>query len=389
MISREDLETLNTSHQSPLRLAFIGGGVNSAVGRAHRIALEMDQRFELVAGCFSRNPEKSQKSAKAYGLKPEFGFSDFDLLLNDLREELDAVVILTPQDQHYYQVTSCIQREVPVICEKALATTSLEAIKIKDQLVEKDGFLAVTYNYTGYPMIRELKDMIGSGRLGAIHQVNIEMPQEGFLRLAEDGTPMTPQEWRLRDGLIPTLSLDLGVHLHMMLKFLLEESPQEVIAVSSSNGHFSQIKDGIHCIAKYSGNIICNIWYSKTSLGCRNGLNVRIFGQKGSAAWVQENPEYIEFADEKGSRYRLDRTSNNVQIAGNERYQRFKAGHPAGFIEAFSNYYTDVADTLEQYKANKNIPENNYVFGIQESIDGLKMLEAIENSCNSGCWERV
>lgn len=116
---------------------------------------------------------------------------------------LDAVIVVTPQGQHGVHVSDCLEAGLPVICEKALVTSSSEALTIRDQLTEKNGFLAVTYNYTGYPMIREIKNMIASGMLGRIQQVQMEMPQEGFARVAEDGTPIKPQEWRLRDGMIP------------------------------------------------------------------------------------------------------------------------------------------------------------------------------------------
>lgn len=374
-----------------LKIAFLGGAFESAVGRAHRTAIEMDQRFELVAGCFSRNLEANQSAALKYGINPNRAYYSLDKLLEAETDEVDVIAIMTPQDQHGQQVKSCLAAGLPVICEKALVASVGEAIAIKEQLSNR-GFLAVTYNYTGYPMLRELKHMIKQGCFGSIQQIHMEMPQEGFSRVGIAGTPVVPQEWRLRDGPIPTLSLDLGVHLHMMVRFLTGERPEEVVATSNAYGNFKQITDNVSCIARYSNNLNCNIWYSKTALGYRNGLKLRIFGENGSAEWVQENPEYLQLADNTGGKMIIDRASNEIKIANLSRYMRFKSGHPAGFIEAFANYYYDVADALEQYshnKHNKNSFANEYVFGIEESLEGLQMLDAIAKSSINKRWEKV
>ena len=381
--------SLQKYRESVLKVAFVGGAYDSAVGRAHRTAISMDQRFDLVAGCFSRNSDKNEDSAKQYGVDHKRLYRDLASLLKAESDSLDAIVVLTPQDQHAAQVEECIIKGVPVICEKALARTSLEALKIENFLIEKKGLLTVTYNYTGYPMIRELRHMISTGFLGRIQQIQIEMPQEGFARVTAEGAPILPQEWRLRDGEIPTLSLDLGVHLHMMVKFLIGAKPEEVVAIASSRGNFPEIIDNIQCLARYSDEVDCGIWYSKTALGYRNGLSLRIFGSKGSAEWIQANPEYINYANNVGVRYVLDRASSGIQIANQPRYQRFKAGHPAGFLEAFANYYVDIAEALHKYNDSGNIYFGDYVFGVKESIEGLEMLEAITRSSQSRKWEVV
>lgn len=372
-----------------LNVAFLGGAYASAVGRVHRIAVEMDQRFELIAGCFSRNARTSKDSALKYGIDPDRSYHRLEHLLAGEAGRLDAVVVLTPQDQHGEHVLACLEAGVPVICEKALVASAREAVAIRDRVASRAGFLAVTYNYTGYPMLRELKRMVEVGRFGKIQQVHIEMPQEGFARLDADGAPIVPQEWRLRDGVVPTLSLDLGVHLHMIVRFLTSQSAEEVVAISSSFGNFRQVTDNISCLAHYSGDLVCSIWYSKTAFGCRNGLRVRLFGEKGAAEWVQEDPEYLHVAYSSGTRIIVDRTYQDIEVANQARYQRFKAGHPAGFIEAFANYYYDVADVLERFLDGDKSFRNDYVFGVEESLEGLRMLESIARSSASKNWERV
>lgn len=372
-----------------LKVAFLGGAFESAVGRVHRTAIEMDQRFQLVAGCFSRRAEISQSSALKYGINPERTYHALDELLMKEACQIDAIVVMTPQDQHGPHVMACLEAGVPVVCEKALVATVDEAVTIRNRLLSSGGFLAVTYNYTGYPMLRELKDLIQGGRLGRINHLYMEMPQEGFARVGADGAPLVPQEWRLHDGKIPTLSLDLGVHLHMMARFLTGEMPEEVVAVSASCGNFRQITDNVSCLASYSNNLQCSIWYSKTALGYRNGLKLRVFGEKGSAEWLQENPECLQIADNSGGRFVVDRASKGIMIANQTRYSRFKAGHPAGYLEAFANYYYDIADALERYLSGSATGESEYVFGIEESLEGLRMLDAIARSSVNKRWERV
>jgi predicted dehydrogenase len=238
-------------------------------------------------------------------------------------------------------------------------------------------------------MVRELRHLIKSGAIGEVQQIFIEMPQEGFGRKSSSGAAIIPQKWRLRDEYIPTVSFDLGSHIHMLVSFLTGERPSELVAIQTSRGNFPQVIDGVQCIARYSSNLDVNICYGKTLHGCRNGLHIRVFGKQGAIEWFQENPELLNCADDKGLRYCIDRTSEKISIACQPRYQRFKGGHPAGFIEAFANYYYDLADALERFITFGEYAHNPYVFGIEESLEGLRMLECISRSSKSKAWEAV
>jgi predicted dehydrogenase len=372
-----------------LKVAFLGGALNSAVGRAHRAAIAMDQRYDLVAGCFSRHADINAESAASYGVETDRLYGGLDQLLAAEAGRLDAIIILTPTNQHRDQVLACLAADVPVICEKALVGSSTDAKAIQGAVADHDGFLAVTYNYTGYPMLRELRDMIAHGQLGEIEQILVEMPQEGFAKVGPDNRPITPQDWRLHDGSVPVLSLDLGVHLHSLAYFLTGQHPLDVVAMSNTFGNFNEIVDTVSCMARYSADISCSMWYSKTALGYRNGLKVRVFGKKGAAEWVQELPETLLLADDHGRKTIFDRASPEARIANLARYTRFKAGHPAGFIEAFANYYVDVADALAARAVDRAAALPPYVLGIEVALDGIAMLEAIARSNASRAWERV
>jgi len=369
-----------------LNLAFIGGGLNSAIGTTHKIASQMDGKFRLVAGCFSRDAKINAQTAHAWGV--ERYYAKPETLLESSANDIDAVVVLTPTTHHTHIILEALLRNIPVICEKTLTHTVSDALKIKSQTERTNGFLLTTYNYTGYPMIRELEHMIAHGKLGKVTQVNIQMPQESFIRLDKNGEIPVPQAWRLEDIDIPTISLDLGTHLSNMVSFLTKETPRQVIAMRNRFGHHDVV-DNIVCMIKYSGNIDCHMWYSKSALGHKNGLKVEVYGTEGSASWYQMNPEFLEYNDNRGRNIILDRSSKDIEIADLPRYNRFKSGHPAGFIEAFANHYHDIHDALLAYRKERKSYANKYVFDIDASIRELKLMAAIERSVESGHWETV
>lgn len=372
----------------PLRLGFIGGGVNSAVGTAHFTAAQMDGLFRVEAGCFSRHADVNEQTAQRWSVDRGRLYPDWNAMLQAEKGNLDAIVVLTPTPAHQIPVINALKLGYAVICEKALAGTSAEAAEIDQTVQETQGFLAVTYNYTGYPMVRELREMIRKGKLGRIEQIHVEMPQEGFARLNRDGQSMIPQQWRLVDGPVPTISLDLGVHLHHLVDFLTGERPLEVVAMQSSLGRFRQVVDNTMALVRYSNGLEVNFWFSKAALGHRNGLRVRVFGEKASAEWFQMNPEMVLFSDNCGHQLNIDRANIDVGLARFDRYNRFKPGHPSGFLEAFANIYADIAEQLRERSAQEK-PSSDYVFSARQAREGLVLLEAIDRSARERRWIEI
>lgn len=365
-----------------IKLGFIGGGINSAIGLTHKIAAEIDSKFEIIAGVFSRNNKVNLNTANEWNIKNVYN-NHIDMIEKE-RNNIDAVVILTPTNTHYDTIMDISHYKIPIICEKTLTTSSKKALEIKE--LYKNNFLVVTYNYTGYPMVREFKNMIKENVIGEVFYVNIRMPQESFIKVNSDNSTNTPQSWRLKDYEVCTLSLDLGTHLSNMVYFLTEQKPMEVIATQDSKGHFNVI-DNILCIINYE-KIKCNMWYSKSTLGHKNGLAVEAYGSKGSLFWNQMNPEILEYTDKYGNKNILDRSHSMVTVSNQQRYNRFKVGHPAGFIEAFGNYYDDIYNSLIKYKSG-NEWKSEYLFCVDNAIEGLMLMEAIEKSIRNKRWEKV
>ncbi len=371
---------------NPLRLAFMGGAPNSAAGYAHFAASRPDRRWDLVAGCFSRQATLNAEAAKLYGVDDTRVYPDLDALLAKEAGRLDAVAILAPTPLHKEMVIKCLEAGVPVICEKSLSLTSTEARQIEEVREKNNGFLAVIYNYSGYPMVRELRRMIRAGELGDILHFQAEMPQEGYVRTDSAGNKPSVQEWRKKDGPVPILHLDLAVHLHELMHYLTGLESLEVVADQSSNGWFGVI-DNVNCLCRYTQGVQGQVWFSKSALGHRNGLRLRIYGSKASAEWFQMNPEelFVSFAD--GRRTILDRGAGPA-VASQPRYTRFKAGHPAGFIEALANLYVDIAAALERFQTTGR-QDSEEVFGAPLAIRGMEWLEAMVRSCQSRQWEMV
>jgi predicted dehydrogenase len=375
-----------TNHQ-PLQLAFIGGAIHSAVGYTHFVASTMDHRWAVVAGSFSRDADKNSETAQKYGVEANRAYTDWRDMLRAEKQRIDAVAILLPTPLHFEVAELCMTMGIPVICEKALSINAAQSKQLLDIRNQNQAFLAVTYNYSGYPILRELRTMIENGVLGNILHFSIEMPQEGFIRVDGNGNKPHPQSWRLQDDEIPTIHLDLAVHVHELIYYLTKRKPLEVISSQSSKGWFQHIIDNVYCMCKYEDAMDGQIWFSKSALGHRNGLRLRIYGSEASAEWIQMYPEELLVSYGNGRRQVIDRASI-VSVANEVRYTRFKAGHPAGFVEAFSNLYADIADTLIAYKRTGTW-HSDEVFSIELALEGLYFLETMVKSSHSKKWESV
>jgi predicted dehydrogenase len=356
------------------KLCFIGGGIGSIAGNPHYIAARMDNRFELLGGVFSSRDEISEKTAD---LRDAEAFSDPETMLDKLNP--DAVVVLTPTPMHYDNISMLLRRNLPVICEKPLVSSVDEAEKLKKAAAGK--FLVVTNNYSGYPMLRELKARIERGDLGDIINIRLQMPQETFMRPPKN--IKYPQPWRLKDGVIPMICLDLGVHLHHLMFFLTSKKPKKVMAEFNSFSKYNVIDD-VNIWLEFEDSSKASMWMSKAALGHRNGMAVEVFGTKCSASWVQMNPEILNLSYFDGRKTIIDRGCECL-IANQPRYARMTSGHPAGFIEAFANLYYDIADSLDSYFLTGS-SQNPYVFGLEHALEGLNIFQTAGKAHNAPNW---
>jgi predicted dehydrogenase len=376
---------MKKNRQNVFQLGFIGGGLSSSIGQTHLLASQLDGRWKLVSGFFSRKHVINTETANVWKIDQNRVYDSLQEFILSEKSKLDAVVVLTPAPDHVLTISKLLENGFSIICDKPLASTLEEGYEIQKKHRQYPNFFAVTYNYSGYPMVRELQDLIKNGSLGKIQKIHFEMPQEGFARISNTtGQLHPPKDWRLKDGLIPTICLDLGVHLHHLANFLINKDPIKVMGFFSNHSTYKNVLDDAMMWIEYEDEVTGSFWMSKTALGNRNGLRLRLFGTKGSAEWLQTDPENLYITYQDGTRTILDRASK-VSISNKKRYNRYIAGHPAGFIEAFANLYSDVADALDSFYAT-GTHENNYVFDVDHSVKGLELLSAARESNDLKKW---
>ena len=365
-----------------LKLAFIGGSLDSIAGYPHFIASQMDKKFEVIAGAFSSDSKKNRQTAKAWSISNYY--DNYHELIQKEKGRVDAVVILTPTPLHHQIILELLENEIPIICEKPLVSSLEEIQSIQKVFNPNRHFMVITNNYSGYPMLRELQQKIINQELGDILHIRLKMPQESFLRPPK--SVKYPQKWRLKDDFIPMISLDLGAHLHHLAYFLLQEEPSKVLASYDSFSKYGVIDD-VTMLLEYKSGIKGNIWLSKTALGNRNGLHIEVYGSKASASWHQESPEQLELAYNSGQRVITDRGSD-IEMLPNPLYNRMTPGHPAGFIESFANLYSDIADSLQNFKENKKYT-NQYVYSFNHAFEGIKLLHTASVSNQKKEWIKI
>ncbi|WP_199052020.1 Gfo/Idh/MocA family protein [Aquitalea sp. ASV15] len=373
---------LVSSPTALLQIGFIGGGINSAVGRAHFGAIQLDGLYHLAAGCFSRDAATNHDSARFYGVAPERTYPSVDAMLAAEAGRLDAVVILTPTSDHLQPLLAALQAGLAVICEKALVARLDDAHQVQTALEQTQGFLAMTYNYTGYPALREMRALLNRGRLGKLCHLRADMPQEGFLRQDLQGKPMQPQAWRLRDSSIPTVHLDLGTHLHQIVHYLTGLQGESVAAFHASYGHFPEVVDYVNASVTYPDGVHGSFTFGKTMLGQRNGLQIILYGDQASVTWLQTEPELLRLCHKDGRIEILDR-GGDMPVAAQARYGRFKSGHPTGYVEAFANLYIDIHACLHAYRRDGHW-QSDEVFSADLACRGLVFLQTMADAARSG-----
>lgn len=372
-----------------IKVGFIGGGIDSAIGRAHFGALHLDRKFSLESGLFSIDALANKESAEFYGVAVERVYESVPQFLSAERENLDAVVILSPTPLHFEHINQVFDAGIPVISEKALCTNSNDARVLAQRVADENQFLSVTFTYTGYPIIRQIKEMIAAGEFGKLSSIHVEMPQEGFIKSGPDGEAAKPQAWRQLDYELPSVTLDLGSHVVNLAEFITGAKISEIAGIANHSGDVSQLIDNVLAIGRLNTGAQISFSWNKISLGKRNGLALRIYGERAAISWEQESPEYLSYTGKDGITKILDRSNPAMNVAAAMRYQRFKPGHPAGYIEAFANLYSDIvtdllAHTESKEKREKVSIDSPYTHSAINSYEGLKILETLHESAKIG-----
>ncbi len=373
-----------------VRLGMVGGGRDAFIGAVHRIASRIDDKYELVAGCFSSTPEKSRLSGADLGLAPDRVYGSFDEMAKRearLKNGIEAVAVVTPNHMHYLAARPFLQRGIHVICDKPLTSTLADARKLA-ALVEKSGALFIlTHNYTGYPMIRQAREMVTSGELGNIRLIQVEYAQDWLT----EATGQKQAGWRTdpaRSGAGGSIG-DIGTHAINLAGFVTGLSLEALSADLHTFVEGRQLDDNAHVLLRYSGGARGMLWSSQVAPGNENALRLRVYGSKGGLEWEQEEPNKLWYAPFGEPKQKLTRANTGVGEAAN-RVSRIPAGHPEGYLEGFANIYSEAAAAIRAVQAGKEIPPEVRFPTVRDGLDGMAFIDAsVRSSSRNGAWVQV
>ena len=373
-----------------VRLGMVGGGQGAFIGAVHRLAARMDDHYVLAAGALSSNPERALASARELGIADKRSYGDFKEMAKRerrLKDGIEAVSIVTPNHMHFPVAKAFLQAGIHVICDKPLVTTGAEARKLRG-LVEKSGqIFAVTYNYSGYPMIRQAREMIAAGELGELRVVQVEYVQDWLTEKIE-GSGNKQADWRTdpaqsgKGGAIG----DIGTHAYHLAGFVTGLKTAQVSADLTSFVPGRRVDDNVHVMLRYEGGAKGMLFASQVSPGNENALKLRVYGSKGGLEWCQEDPNYL-WHTPFGQPKRLITRGGAGSGAAAGRVTRVPPGHPEGYLEGFATIYSEVAEAIRARRAGQQ-PDGAVLFPtVDEGVAGVAFIEAaIKSSERDGRW---
>lgn len=374
-----------------IRYAMVGGGRGAFIGAVHRIAARMDDRFELVAGAFSSNPENSKLSAADLHVAADRAYGSYEEMLLEEAKRTDgiqAVVIVTPNHMHFPVAKACLEAGLHVICDKPVTRTLEEALELEKIVKSSKGFFALTHNYSGYPLVRYARELVEQGKLGKLRVVQVEYPQEWLTQAAAPDNKQA--SWRTDPAKTGAGCLgDIGTHAFQLAQFIAQQKVTSVNADISSFVDGRLVDDNAHVLLRFDGGAKGMLWASQVAPGCENGLRIRVFGDKASITWAQETPNELWFAELNKPHQRITRRGDiGSEIAA--RGMRVPGGHPEGYLEGFANLYKDIADIIIAYDAGERHFLQDWVPNIETGVDGMRFIDAVLSSArNDGTWTKL
>jgi predicted dehydrogenase len=365
-----------------IRLGMVGGGQGAFIGDVHRIASRIDNRFDLVAGALSSDPTRAAESAAEIGISTDRSYASFaDMALAESTRDdgIQAVSIVTPNHLHFPVAKAFLEAGIHVICDKPLTSTLEQAKALVEIAQNSEAMLAVTYNYSGYPMIRQAKEMVSNGLLGKIRLIQVEYAQD-WLATSLETSGQKQAAWRTdpaQAGAGGSIG-DIGTHAFHLAEFVSGLEAQSLLADLDSFVSGRSLDDNAHILLRYSGGAKGMLWASQIAIGKENGLYLRLYGEKAGIEWKQENPNYLVFTPFNEPSQTLSRggAGSSDSIGG----IRIPAGHPEGFLEGFANLYQDIADLIQ---AKGNL-KDSLVPTAQDGLRGLQFVDAAVKSNKAG-----
>lgn len=378
---------------SRIRLGMVGGGIGAFIGGVHRMAARLDNRFELVAGALSSSPDKAIASGNELGLSPDRVYSSYkDMAIREarLKNGIEAVAIVTPNNVHYEAAREFLKRGIHVICDKPLTSSLTDAKKLKKAADESGALFILTHNYTGYPMVRQAREMIAGGELGDLRIVQVEYVQD-WLTEALEATGAKGAVWRTdpKQSGVGGSTGDIGTHAYNLASFVSGLTLESLAADLDSFVEGRKVDDNAHVMLRFAGGAKGMLWCSQVAPGNENSLKLRIFGTKGGLEWAQEDPNRLWFTP-FGQEKRLITRGGAGAGAAAARVTRIPAGHPEGYLEAFATIYTEAALAIEAKRNGKSVDKSVVYPTVDDGVNGVAFIEAcVASSRKNAAWVKL
>lgn len=371
-----------------IRLGMVGGGNDAFIGGVHRIAARLDDRFELVAGALSSTPEKAQASGEALGLPRIYNdFKQMAIREARLKTGIEAVAIVTPNHVHYAAAREFLKRGIHVICDKPLTSTLSDAKKMVKAAEASDALFVLTHNYTGYPMVRQAREMVADGAIGKIRVVQVEYPQDW---LTQDET-FKQAEWRTdpaRSGAGGSTG-DIGTHAHNLARFVTGLEVESLAADLEAFVPGRPVDDNGHILLRFQGGAKGMLWCSQVAPGNENALRIRIYGETGGLEWAQENPNTLWHTPFGEPKRLITRSGSRAGDAA-ARMSRIPAGHPEGYLEAFANIYSEAAEAIIAHRNGAAVDPAVVYPTVMDGLRGVEFVDAcVRSSARNAAWVKL
>ena len=380
-----------------LRMGMVGGGRGAFIGAVHRMAARLDGEIDLVAGCFSADPAKSALSGADFFLDPGRVYADFrEMAAREAAlpadRRIDFVSIVTRNDTHYAVARAFLEAGFHLVCDKPLCYSLAEARQLR-ALVRRTGLVfALTHNYTGYPMVKEARDWVGSGKLGRILKVVVEYPQGYAITALEEKADGAISNWRMDPKVsgVSNCMGDIGTHAHNLVRYITGLEIDELCAELSTFIPGRPLDDDGNCLVRYAGGAKGILYASQISNGDENNLTIRVYGTKGGLEWHQEDPNELVFKRADAPPV-VSRRGNSYLSPAARAATRTPFAHPEGFIEAFANVYRSAATAIADAVAGRKPPKGGYDFPtVDDGIAGMNFIAAAVQSSKRGAkWVKL
>lgn len=373
-----------------LKLGMVGGGPGAFIGAVHRIAARMDNRFELVAGALSSQPQDAIDAARSLGIEDDRAYTSYEKMAEQEAKKadgIDAVAIVTPNFLHYPVAKCFLEAGINVICDKPMTCTLEEALSLERIATDSGCLFILTHNYSAYPLVRQAKQMIDQGDLGKLRLIQVEYVQD-WLSTELEGNKQA--EWRSdpkRNGPGGCLG-DVATHAFHLASFISGLKLKQVSADLNTFVSGRELDDNVNAMLRFEDNVKGMLWSSQVAPGNENGLRIRIYGEKAGFEWQQENPNQLLFSPLGAATQIITRAGNAYR--GEAHLVRTPGGHPEGYLEGFANIYFEAADLITAKLSGGNaaqLHKNSLLPDVKDGVEGLRFIEAvIDSSKQDGKW---